>query len=270
MKIQLKYHDKGVDTLNYKSHFHNNEFEILHIIDGDGTIMIKDTLYALNSNMIYFINNHDVHYTSPKNPQSYIRNKIIFPYEILIDLARTLQVESLIESMFLHGATAISLSTTSSVKIDKCFLSLSQQLECDVVTSNINFFVNIFTILDIAAIEKNAKANRLQNRTADVISFINQNLQNKLTLDLICENVNVSKFYLCHNFKNTVGMTVFQYVEFMRISLAKDLLVKTDDSISDISQKAGFESFAYFSKVFRKHEGCTPSKYRNKNINRLL
>lgn len=270
MTVQLKYHDKGVDTLNNKSHLHSKEFEILHIIDGDGTIMIKDKLYALSANTIFFINGSDPHYTSPKDPQSYIRNKIIFSYEILIDLARALHAESLIESMFLRGAAAIPLTVASSVKIDKCFLSLSQRLESDTVNSNISFFVNIFTILDIAARGKNIKADSLKNKISDVISFINQNLQNKLTLDLICENVKISKYYLCRNFKNAVGMTVFQYIEFVRISLAKDLLVKTDDSISEISQKTGFESFAYFSKVFRKHENCTPSKYRSENIVRSL
>ena len=133
---------------------------------------------------------------------------------------------------------------------------------------HIHLFVNIFTILEIASTGKDRKADSLKNKMSEVISFINQNLQNKLTLDLICENAKVSKYYLCHNFKNTVGMTVFQYIEFVRVSFAKDLLAKTDASISDISQKAGFESFAYFSKVFRKHENCTPSKYRNDNAQR--
>jgi len=264
MIIQLKYRDKGVDTLNNKSHAHSKEFEILHIINGDGTIMIKDKLYALNSNTIFFINGQNTHYTSPQMPQNYIRNKIIFPCEMLIELAKSLSAESLIENMFMRDAVAIPLSSEESATIEKCFFSLSQLSQEDTVSFRINFFINIFTILDIAA-TSNVKVKNLKNKIADVIAFVNQNLQNKISLDLICEKMMVSKYYLCHNFKSTVGMTVFQYIESARISRAKDLLIKTDDTISVISQKAGFESFAYFSKVFRKYESCTPSQYRKEN-----
>lgn len=263
MNLQLQYHDVGIDTLNNKSHFHDKEFEILHVINGDGTIMIKDELYALNSNTIFFIKGSDTHYTSPANLKNYIRNKIIFFSEILTNLAKNLDVEKLIENLFLNGGTAVPLSAEASLKIDKCFLSLSQLSDSNPESFNINLFINLFTIIDIAI--KNDKAKNLNNKISEIISFINQNIQNKITLDLICENLNISKYYLCQKFKNTVGMTVFEYIEFSRISLAKDLLIKTDFSISDISQKAGFESFAYFSKVFRKFENCTPSQYRKQN-----
>ena len=55
-KIDLfKYHHSGKDNLNGKSHFHSFEFEILHVLSGNGVMMIKDKLYSLKPNMLFFI-----------------------------------------------------------------------------------------------------------------------------------------------------------------------------------------------------------------------
>ncbi len=263
--LQIKYHDIGTDTLNNKSHLHRNDFEILHILSGEGTIMIKDELYELNSNTVVFIEGSDTHYTSPKFPKQYIRNKIIFPYEKVMELAKTMSAEDIIERLFLNGGAVISVDADSSDKIDRCFYALSKLSQSDAQKFNINLFINIFTILNVAVTNADCQVKNIKNKISEVISFLNKNLHNKLTLDLICEEINVSKYYLCKIFKNTVGMTIFKYVEYLRISRSKELLIKTDLSISDISQKVGFESFAYFSKVFKKHEKCTPSRYR-KNL----
>ena len=78
----------------------------------------------------------------------------------------------------------------------------------------------------------------------------------------ICDKVRVGKYYLCQSFKRIVGMTVSSYIEAIRTSIAKDLLAQTDKLISQIAQAVGFQSFAYFSKVFKKSENCTPKQYR--------
>jgi len=266
MITHFKYHDTGVDNLNNKSHFHSGDLEILHIVNGEGTIVLKDKIYALNSNTVFFINGGDAHYTSPEDPQKYIRNKIIFSSELLLDLAEKLSAENLIKDLFLNGGTAVSLSIESSAKIDECFFALTEPIKSKNENFKIDFFINIFTILNIATATNNRVKN-LNNKIAGIISFINQNLSQNITLDMICENANIGKSGLCRKFKSAVGTSVFKYIEFSRISLAKDLLVNTDESISNIAQKSGFESFAYFSKVFKKYENCTPSNYRKKHTN---
>jgi transcriptional regulator GlxA family with amidase domain len=60
-------------------------------------------------------------------------------------------------------------------------------------------------------------------------------------------------------------MTLFEYITLARISAAKKLLSESDKSISEIAAAVGFDSFAYFSKVFREKESITPSVYRKEN-----
>lgn len=271
MITELKYHDRGLDTLSNKSHIHNEEFEILHVVNGDGTIMVKDKMYTLKTNTIFFIGSSDLHYSSPKFPEAYTRNKVIFSRKILCDLAKVLCLERLVDSLFMEGGTAVMLSAEKSNRVDNCFLMLSRLLNEDLHNEmfNMSFFIYIFTILDIVMDNKLNRIQSINNKFSYILSYINDNISNKITLDSICEEASVSKYYLCRNFKQIAGMTVFSYIETVRITIAKEMLSKTDYSISEIAQKVGFESFAYFSKVFKRQVNCTPRQYRKDNADLL-
>ena len=63
-------------------------------------------------------------------------------------------------------------------------------------------------------------------------------------------------------FKSVLGLTPSQYFEQYRLSLSVSLLLNTRESIIDISGKCGFQSPSYFTKVFHKRYGLTPTEFR--------
>ena len=63
-------------------------------------------------------------------------------------------------------------------------------------------------------------------------------------------------------FKKTTGKSVLTYITELRMEKAKELLIKTDCSIENITEKIGYFSVAHFSQLFKKIEGITPGKYR--------
>lgn len=67
-------------------------------------------------------------------------------------------------------------------------------------------------------------------------------------------------------FKEGMGETIREYQRTLRIRRAKQLLKKTDRSVSEIAQFTGFSDVFYFSKVFRAEQGCSPSEYRRTYI----
>ena len=75
----------------------------------------------------------------------------------------------------------------------------------------------------------------------------------------------VNGSYLLRVFKRHTGMTPLNYHHQVRCRKAKELLVQTNMSISEIGEAAGFVSSSHFSHIFRKTEGCTPSEYRMMN-----
>ena len=94
-----------------------------------------------------------------------------------------------------------------------------------------------------------------------VINFINTNYNKDISLGDISKNMEYSKYYLIHTFREMTGLTILDYVNSVRIKESTKLLEKGNMSINEIALSSGFENQSYFSKVFKKYMGCTPSQY---------
>lgn len=101
-----------------------------------------------------------------------------------------------------------------------------------------------------------------------VLIYISENYSEKITLESVSKACNLSVFYLSKLFKKNTGMKFIDYINLYKIEKAKQLLENTDMSIINISMSLGYDESGYFSKVFKKVVGVTPSAYRNKNLNK--
>lgn len=101
---------------------------------------------------------------------------------------------------------------------------------------------------------------------ASVVQYCRENLMTKINLSMILKEFSVNKNQLNVAFGNEVGMTCMEYVEKMRINYSKRLLDEQNWSISEISEKIGYDDTNYYSKVFKKHIGMTPSEYRQNKM----
>lgn len=92
--------------------------------------------------------------------------------------------------------------------------------------------------------------------------FIDDNLQNELTILEISKGTNLSKSVLYKRFHARFHCTVKEFLNQKRIEKAIDLLIHSDLSIEEISQNVGFSNASYFSKTFKKIKKTSPLKYR--------
>jgi len=67
-------------------------------------------------------------------------------------------------------------------------------------------------------------------------------------------------------FHQELGISLWDYLNRYRVMRAKDLLLSTDESISMIAARVGFNDPSYFGRVFRKQVGCTPQAYRDHRV----
>lgn len=101
----------------------------------------------------------------------------------------------------------------------------------------------------------------------DVKSYIEINIKRNITLDEISNYFNISPYYMSKLFKKKTGTNFVEYVSSRKIDLSKEMLTHTNMRILNIALELGFNEPNYFSKVFKKSVGLTPTDYRNKTTN---
>lgn len=101
-----------------------------------------------------------------------------------------------------------------------------------------------------------------------VVTYINQNPGKKITVPDLAELVHFSPDYLSRYFHEQVGVSIIDYIHYNKIKIAKYFLEFRDMSITDISNILEFCNAAYFSNIFKKQTGMSPSAYRKScNLN---
>ncbi|WP_018923964.1 helix-turn-helix domain-containing protein [Salsuginibacillus kocurii] len=94
------------------------------------------------------------------------------------------------------------------------------------------------------------------------LTYIYQHLYEELTLEKLAEVANLHPSYLSTTFKLEVGQTLIEYVHQEKIEEAKKLLHLTEHSIPEIAAMLSFHDQSYFTKIFKRSAGMTPSVYR--------
>jgi two-component system response regulator YesN len=102
-----------------------------------------------------------------------------------------------------------------------------------------------------------------QGAIPKVIAYIEQNYEQELSLLVISQQVHLSKNYLANLFKKETGEGLIDYITRVRIDRAKALLRSTELKSGEIGPKVGIADAKYFSKLFKKMTGVTPSEYRD-------
>lgn len=101
-------------------------------------------------------------------------------------------------------------------------------------------------------------------RIRKILSYIEQNYMNRITLTDISENIHLCESECTRLFKRHMNTTLFAFLKEYRIERSLEYL-NTKESISNIAEKTGFSDSNYYTKVFSKIKGCSPREYR-KNL----
>lgn len=251
MLANIECHALGKDPL-YKTWHASPTHLIMYIHAGTGSIVCADQLYPLRAGVLVYIACDTYHYTMPDDPVVYCRSKVFLQPQKLRDLLRPAGLWEAPARALVYAP----IPAEEQPRVEALFAKLDTAPRPLLAASAV---LELMHYLHTFGTES---ANSPTGFIGCAIGYINQNIAWDMTLEDICHAANVSKFHLCRRFREHTGMTVMDYILSTRIILAKNELLKTEDSILHISEKCGFSSVSYFCRVFRQRVGCTPLQFR--------
>ncbi len=95
-----------------------------------------------------------------------------------------------------------------------------------------------------------------------ILKYIDEHYDENISLNDLSVSFHYNSNYICELFKKNLSKTFSEYLVDLRMKKACELLVTTDDTIMNIASQVGYGDYSYFSKIFKKHCGTTPLKYR--------
>lgn len=109
--------------------------------------------------------------------------------------------------------------------------------------------------------------NRMQklDKINNAVQYINENFGDKITTVQLARLTHLSEGHFCNIFKEATGLTAKEYINEVRVKNAAELIASTDMTITEAAMYSGFPDANYFTKMFKKVTGKTPSSLRKKS-----
>lgn len=253
--IEYTKHNSDHSMSNF--HYHNS-YELYFLEQGYHNILIDDSIYEVNINDVVLCKPNIFH-KSLQN-QGCTRTCIYFTDRFL-HLYFTEMSTKLLLSCFEKEVITLNIEMFSKVK--KLMLLLEQEIVTD---SNNRIFIYLSDILNILNDNKSTQRaehiSSVHANFAPILSYINQHYNKINNIEELSNKFYISKFHLCHIFKEATGLTLIQYINKIKIQNACNMLTDTDLSILDIAHSCGFNSSMYFCKTFKHAVSVTPSEFR--------
>jgi two-component system, response regulator YesN len=109
------------------------------------------------------------------------------------------------------------------------------------------------------------KENNYNRAVNEALQYIERHFRETITLKEVADAVHLNASYLSGLFKEELEMTFSEFITRRRIQEAKRLLLTTDNTITEIAEKIGYQTAKYFIKIFKQYENTTPNVYRKEN-----
>lgn len=241
----------------WQGHPHTHQFtEFFYIVNGSCQFIVEEKILTVHKNDIVIINPNTEHAEKSLDDKSL--QYLAFGVNNL-----TLRATS-------HDQP-INYWTCSYSSNRRQLFNISQLLRNELSSKGkayeaichgiISLFLTYIISNDLFTVST-VKDNRVSKECAMIKRYLDANYAQNITLDSLAEHTHLSKFYLSRIFSRCLGMSPINYLNQKRIQMAKEILVQTDRPLIQIAANIGFTSPSYFSQIFKKATGISPSQYR--------
>lgn len=234
-------------------HYHSY-FEIYCLTDGECNSFVDDKLYNLRLGDVIIIppgTIHGTHYYSEKHGRVLLNFTLHYVPPSLLELAS--------KEPYLYRCD----DTRDEVRRIFAQIEKEYYLSDDYSEEAIRALLSQLIVMILRYAPKTDNINTTSNFIVEAVRYIQSNYQNPISLESVAKSCGVSKVHLSRSFKEKIGIGLNEYISIFRLKKAKELLLTRDKMlVSEIAFDCGFNDSNYFSWLFKKTYGVTPSQYR--------
>ncbi len=252
---------------NFKEHWHEH-LQVFYFINGNGLFRCNKNSFNVIEGDVVIINSKELHYLeSLKDGLKFylIRIDLPFLFSDQVDLCQTKYLSPLSGNLILFK----NLIRNDDEIVD-CIKNIIKEYfkkeigyELAIKSHLYNLVVLLLRHYTDKLVTKNQltfKANNFE-RFYKVFDFIDSNYNKKISASTLSNIAHISTYYFCRTFKQMTGKTTTEYINEVRLKKSIELLKDGNMNITEIAINCGFNDVNYFSRLFKKRYGVSPTKF---------
>ena len=258
-------YEVAVPSFDFFWHYHP-EFELTYILKGKGKRMVGDSIENFIEGDLVLLGPSLPHTWVSNNNETESCKAIVIQFStFFIEPFLALPEMKAVKNVLDKSIFGVHFNVNKQRKLIEMVSHLHQLKGVSLITSFFNLLeilarLKLKTLASISYKKLNGKEHEV--RINKILLYIQNNFKKSVNLQTASSLVYLSQSAFCKFFKRSVGKTFSDYVNEIRVAHACSLLIDTDKSISSIAAISGFDSLAYFNRVFIKKKNKQPSVYR--------
>lgn len=219
-------------------------YDLTFVLSGEMVYTADDRTYTLKKNDAVFLRPGTMRSRAPgTGPVEYVS----FNFQLR-------DGEDLPFPPYLHGCISKNIKRLVAV-FPQSHLSCYYHAE-EKLANMLNYI--LFELLDVAALQST------NEHIFRITRYIDEHITQTMSLQTISREVGLSKEYTSFIFKKEIGQTLTDYINQRKMLMAKELILKNEMSLADLSVYLGYNNYNYFSRLFKRYFDITPVKLRKR------
>ena len=254
IQLSVDRADKSCEV--FSGHWHE-QLELHYIVQGGADFRLGQQSIHVSEGDLLVANRNEFH-SGYSTQVPYIGNVIIFD---MGDLSRELAKKNYVFQSVIRGDVVIR------DLIQRIFAEVQSQESgykqlCRALVTELFVYLCRNYVTEMLPERDSAKRKKDLERLNAVLGYIEENYNQRITVEQLADMVCLSEDRFGHLFREGVGQPPLQYINAMRLRKALNMLKTNQYTVTEVADAVGFRDYNHFGRLFRKQYGCTPNEIK--------
>lgn len=266
---KIKHINVIVNKIQHRDLHLHNDLELIYISEGSGSISTKLNKYEIKKGDVILLNAFEAHKINANKRLTCVIIQISnhFLREYYPSIRNVIFNEANLKNVL--DRKAFNNLKELIIKVAYAYFKEDDLYELKCVGLLSDLLCILLTNVSTTLLSENEYHQKKRNsqRINRLLSYIESNYQNKISLKYLADSEHITDTHLSHIFSNELGISFQDYLNKIRLENALRLFSDSSLSLTDIAIQSGFSELKYLNKTFENRFNLKASKYREKNIN---